>query len=127
VVEAVTAGEGAIGYADASQAGENEIAKIKVGEEFAEPTPEAAAKILEESPEDKALAADEFMFPFKLDHRTETSGTYPIVLVSYILACTKYGSAGEAEVSRPTSNTRSARKARKRRLKTPAPRRSRVR
>jgi phosphate transport system substrate-binding protein len=98
VVEAVTAGEGAIGYADASQAGENEIAKIKVGEEFAEPTPEAAAKILEESPEDKALAADEYMFPFKLDHRTETSGTYPIVLVSYILACTKYGSAGEAEV-----------------------------
>ncbi|MDX6589483.1 MAG: phosphate transport system substrate-binding protein [Solirubrobacterales bacterium] len=98
VVEAVTAGEGAIGYADASQAGENEIAKIKVGSEFAEPTPAAAAKILEESPEDSELAADEYMFPYKLDHRTETSGTYPIVLVSYLLACTKYGSAGEAEV-----------------------------
>jgi phosphate transport system substrate-binding protein len=98
VVEAVTAGEGAIGYADASQAGENEIAKIKVGKEWAEPTPEAAAKILEESPEDRELAKDEFMFPFKLDRKTETSGTYPIVLVSYLLACTKYGSPDEANV-----------------------------
>jgi phosphate transport system substrate-binding protein len=100
VVEAVTTGEGAIGYADASQAGENEIAKIKVGKEFAEPTPEAAAKILEESPEDKELAADKYMFPFDLDRKTETQGTYPIVLVSYLLACTKYGSAGEADVVR---------------------------
>jgi phosphate transport system substrate-binding protein len=98
VVEAVTAGEGAIGYADASQAGENEIALIEVGKEFVEPTPEAAAKILEESPEDKELAADKYMFPFKLDRKTESEGTYPIVLVSYLLACTKYGSAGEAEV-----------------------------
>jgi phosphate transport system substrate-binding protein len=97
VVEAVSAGEGAIGYADASQAGENEIAKIKVGNEFAEPTAAAAAKILEESPADKELAADKYMFPFKLDRKTETSGTYPIVLVSYLLACTKYGSADEAE------------------------------
>ena len=38
VVEAVGAGEGAIGYADASQAGELGIAKIKVGNEYAEPT-----------------------------------------------------------------------------------------
>ena len=56
VVEAVGAGEGAIGYADASQAGELGIAKIKVGKEFVEPTPEAAAAILEESPEDKELS-----------------------------------------------------------------------
>jgi phosphate transport system substrate-binding protein len=98
VVEAVAAGEGAIGYADASQATELGIAKIKVGAEFAEPTPEAAAAILDESPEDKALSEDSYMFPFKLDRKTESQGTYPIVLVSYILACTKYGSADEAGV-----------------------------
>ncbi len=98
VVEAVAAGEGAIGYADASQATELGIAKVKVGAEFAEPTPEAAAAILEESPEDKSLSEDSFMFPFKLDRKTESQGTYPIVLVSYILACTKYGSADEAAV-----------------------------
>src|SRR5262249_9793756 len=84
---------------DASQAGELGIAKIEVGKgNFEEPTPEAAAKILEESPEDKELAADKYMFPFSLDRKTESQGTYPIVLVSYLLACTKYGSAGEGEL-----------------------------
>jgi phosphate transport system substrate-binding protein len=96
VVEAVAAGEGAIGYADASQAAELGIAKVKVGKEYAEPTPDAAAAILEESPEDKELSENSYMFPFKLDRKTESQGTYPIVLVSYLLACTKYGSADEA-------------------------------
>jgi len=98
VVEAIAAGEGAIGYADASQATELGIAKIKVGAEFAEPSAEAAAAILDESPEDESLSEDSYMFPFKLDRKTESQGTYPIVLVSYILACTKYGSAEEASV-----------------------------
>lgn len=98
VVEAVAAGEGAIGYADASQAGELGIAKIEVGSEFVEPTPEAAAQILDESPEDKADAPGQYMFPFSLDRKTESAGTYPIVLVSYLLACTEYSSADEAAV-----------------------------
>jgi phosphate transport system substrate-binding protein len=96
VVEAVTAGDGAIGYADASQAGELGIATIKVGKEYVEPTPEAAAKILEESPEAKDLAKTPYMFPFELDRKTESQGTYPIVLVSYLIGCTKYGSTDEA-------------------------------
>ena len=98
VVEAVSAGDGAIGYADASQAGELGVAKIKVGDGYAEPTPEAAAKILDESPEAKALAQGQYMFPFELDRKTESQGVYPIVLVSYMLACTRYDSASEAAV-----------------------------
>jgi len=98
VVEAVGAGEGAIGYADASQAGELGIAKIEVGKNFVEPTPEAAAAILEESPEDKELKGGQYMFPFALDRKTEAEGTYPIVLVSYLIACTEYKSADEAAV-----------------------------
>ncbi|HET7590027.1 MAG TPA: phosphate ABC transporter substrate-binding protein PstS [Solirubrobacterales bacterium] len=97
VVEAVSAGEGAIGYADASQAGELSIAKIKVGSEWAEPSAEAAAKVLEESPLDKELSPGKEMLAFKLDRETESQGTYPIVLTSYLIACTKYGSASEAE------------------------------
>jgi phosphate transport system substrate-binding protein len=100
VVEAVGAGEGAIGYADASQAGELGVAKIEVGKEFVEPTPEAAAKILEESPEDKELSGGKYTFPFKLHRKTEAEGTYPIVLVSYLIACTEYGSADEAAVTK---------------------------
>src|SRR3954464_7686732 len=55
VVEAVSAGEGAIGYADASQAGELGKAMIKVGSSYAEPSPEAAAKVLDLSKEDPEL------------------------------------------------------------------------
>jgi len=98
VVEAVTAGEGSIGYADASQAGELGVATIKVGKEYAEPTPEAAAKIVEESPEAKDEVAGPYTIPFELDRKTESQGTYPIVLVSYLIGCTKYSSAGEAAI-----------------------------
>ncbi|HEU4599060.1 MAG TPA: phosphate ABC transporter substrate-binding protein PstS [Solirubrobacterales bacterium] len=97
VVEAVSAGEGAIGYADASQAGELGIAKIKVGSEYAEPSAEAAAKVLEESPLDPELSPGKHMLAFKLDRKTESQGTYPIVLTSYLIACTRYDSASEAE------------------------------
>ena len=96
VVEAVAAGDGAIGYADASQAGELGVATIKVGSSYQEPTPEAAAAILEESPEAKDVAKTPYMFPFELDRKTESSGTYPVVLVSYLIACTEYDSADEA-------------------------------
>ena len=97
VVEAVSAGEGAIGYADASQAGELSVAQVKVGSEWAEPTPEAAAKIVEESPLDKELSPGKYTIAYELDRKTESQGTYPIVLVSYLIACTKYGSGSEAE------------------------------
>jgi phosphate transport system substrate-binding protein len=96
VVEAVSAGEGAIGYADASQAGELSVAQVKVGKEWAEPTPEAAAKIVEESPLDKELSPGKYTIAYELDRKTESQGTYPIVLVSYLIACTKYDSASEA-------------------------------
>ena len=51
VVDAVKNGKGTIGYADESQAGELGIAKIKVGDAFVAPTPEAAAKVVELSKE----------------------------------------------------------------------------
>jgi phosphate transport system substrate-binding protein len=96
VVEAVSAGEGTIGYADASQAGELGIAKIKVGSEWAEPSPEAAAKVLELSPEDKKDEKGKYVHAFAIDRTTKEPGTYPIILVSSLIGCTKYGSASEA-------------------------------
>ena len=99
VVEAVSAGEGAIGYADASQAGELGIALIKVGSKYAEPSAEAAAKVLELSPEDKELeGGNKNVFAFKIDRKTEESGTYPIILVSSLIGCTQYKSSEEAAV-----------------------------
>ena len=77
VVEAVAAGDGAIGYADASQAGELGVATIKVGSKYEEPTPEAAAAVLEQSPEAKDIAKTPYMFPFELDRKTESLGHVP--------------------------------------------------
>jgi phosphate transport system substrate-binding protein len=96
VVDAVKNGQGAIGYADASQAGELGVAKIKVGEEFAAPTPESAAAIVDKSEEtdDKG----KFVVTYDLARDTKEAGTYPIVLVSYELACTKYDSPDEGKV-----------------------------
>ncbi|HVO55780.1 MAG TPA: phosphate ABC transporter substrate-binding protein PstS [Solirubrobacterales bacterium] len=98
MVEAVAAGEGTIGYADASQAGELGKAEIKVGSSWEAPTPEAAAAVLEESPIDKEEVSGKYTFPFKLERKTESQGTYPIVLTSYAIACTQYKSASEAEL-----------------------------
>jgi phosphate transport system substrate-binding protein len=96
VIEAVSAGEGAIGYADASQAGELGKALIKVGSTWAEPSPEAAAKVLDLSKEDPELEAGKSVIAFEIDRKTEASGVYPIILVSSLIGCTKYKSADEA-------------------------------
>jgi phosphate transport system substrate-binding protein len=97
VVEAVAAGEGAIGYADASQAGELGKALIKVGNTWAEPTAEAAAKVLDLSKEDPELEkGSKHVIAFEIDRKTEASGVYPIILVSSLIGCTNYKSASEA-------------------------------
>jgi len=97
VVEAVAAGEGAIGYADASQAGELGKALIKVGNNWAEPSAEAAAKVLDLSKEDPELEkGSKNVIAFEIDRKTEASGVYPIILVSSLIGCTKYKSADEA-------------------------------
>lgn len=98
VVEAIAAGEGAIGYADASQAKELGIAKIEVGGEFVEPSAEAAAKVLDESKEDKSKESGKWTFAYELNRTPKSPGVYPIILVSSLIACTEYKSADEAAV-----------------------------
>jgi phosphate transport system substrate-binding protein len=97
VIEAVSNGEGAIGYADASQAGELGSALIQVGDTWAEPSAEAAAKVLDLSKEDPELEqGQKNVIAFEIDRKTEASGVYPIILVSSLIGCTKYKSADEA-------------------------------
>ena len=96
VVSAVQNGTNTIGYADASQAGDLGTALIGVGDEFVGPTPEAAAQILEVSP--RTEGRPETSMAFELDYETEEAGTYPIVLTSYLVACTSYEDAEEGEL-----------------------------
>jgi phosphate transport system substrate-binding protein len=96
VVDAIKNGDGTIGYADASQVGDLSVATVKVGSEFVGPSAEAAAKIFDESTPDSNPGANQFTY--KLNRTPDASDTYPIVLVSYLIGCTKYDSAGTADI-----------------------------
>ena len=98
VVDAVRNGSGTIGYADASQAGDLSVAQVAVGGEYVGPTAEAAAQILEVSP--RAEGRPESSMAVELDRATEEVGAYPIVLVSYLVACPTYDDAETAELTK---------------------------
>lgn len=88
LISTVQGGNGTIGYADASQAGELGTAAIKVGEEWVEYTPEAAAKAVEVSP--RAEGREDNDIVMELDRTTTEAGAYPLVLVSYLAMCDTY-------------------------------------
>ncbi|GAA2016590.1 phosphate ABC transporter substrate-binding protein PstS [Pseudokineococcus marinus] len=90
VVQAISNGEGSIGYADASQVEASGLssALVQVGEEYVGPTPEAAAAILDNST--RVEGRPEGDIAIDLDRTTAEAGTYPIVLVSYQIACKGY-------------------------------------
>lgn len=96
VVQAVTNGTGTIGYADASQAGDLGTVNVGVGDEFVPYSPEAAAKVVEVS--EQVEGRGPYDFAMDLQRDTTESGTYPIVLVTYNMACTTYDSADQAEL-----------------------------
>lgn len=85
VVAAVQNGVGTIGYADASQAGDLSTAGIGSDGNFNPPTPEAAASIVENSPIEEGRAENDLA----IDLDREGDG-YPIILVSYAIACQTY-------------------------------------
>jgi phosphate transport system substrate-binding protein len=88
VVDAVSNGNGTIGYADASKAADLGVAQIKVGDKFSAPSAEAAAAVVDGSPRDtEARSAGDIVV--KIDRLAE-GDVYPVVLLSYAIACEKY-------------------------------------
>ncbi|MHA6628180.1 phosphate ABC transporter substrate-binding protein PstS [Pseudonocardia sichuanensis] len=102
VVGAVQGGQGTIGYADLSQAGELGTVDVRVGDAFVNPSPEAAAAIVEASP--RIEGQGNFNFAVELARDNPAAGTYPIVLVSYTLACTQYSDPAQADAVRAFLN-----------------------
>ena len=88
LIDAVTNGNGTIGYADASRAGDLGTVSIKVGDEFVPYSPEAAAAIVDHSPFAEGRADGDLAID--IDRTSEEAGVYPIVLVSYLIACGQY-------------------------------------
>ncbi|MFS4506203.1 phosphate ABC transporter substrate-binding protein PstS [Clavibacter sp. Sh2141] len=98
VVSAVTGGTNTIGYADASKAGELGVARIEVGEEFVSYSPEAAAAIVDASPQAEGREDNDIVY--ELDFATQEAGVYPIVLISYLIACQEYEDPAVGELVR---------------------------
>jgi phosphate transport system substrate-binding protein len=90
VVAAVGAGEGSIGYADASQIGDLPAAAVGVAGEFVEFSPEAAGRIIDSS--ERTGGQSEFDFAIEVNRTPDSADTYPIALVSYHIVCLQYDS-----------------------------------
>ena len=96
VIEAVKNGKGAIGYADASQAGSLGKASIKVGSSYVAPDAAAAAKTADLSQAVAGRGADDLALT--VNRTTTESGAYPLVLVSYAIACPTYSDTSTANL-----------------------------
>lgn len=97
VVQGIAAGNGTIGYADASAVGDLAMASLKVGEEFVAPSSEAAAAAVDASARDTEGRADNDVV-IDIDRTTTASGAYPAIMVSYLAVCDTYATAAEADL-----------------------------
>lgn len=98
VVSAVSGANGTIGYADASRAAQEGLSTVAigVGDEFVSYSPEAAAAIVDESPFVEGRAEGDLAI--ELERTSQEAGVYPIVLISYMIACEEYADASAAPV-----------------------------
>ncbi|MEY9212316.1 phosphate ABC transporter substrate-binding protein PstS [Thermobifida halotolerans] len=88
VAQAVRSGQGTIGYMEASHA--EDMATVRIGEEgdFVELSPESAARIVAVSPHREGGGPHDHALD--LDYTATGTDAYPIVLVSYEIACLSY-------------------------------------
>src|SRR4051795_7261151 len=93
MVQAVKAGEGTIGYADESQAQDLGVAKVKVGNTYVAPSANGASADFEESQKDPELSQGKYVFAYKVERTPTDPSHYPVLLVSYLMGCTKYDSS----------------------------------
>ncbi len=96
VVAAIAAGEGSIGYADASQIGSLGSAVVQVGDNWTAYSPEAAAKSVDAS--NRIEGRSDYDFGFSLNRTTTEAGVYPITLVSYHIVCLQYETQAEVDL-----------------------------
>jgi phosphate transport system substrate-binding protein len=98
VESAVSAGQGTIGYIDASRVGELGSAAVQVGEEFVPFSAEAAAALVSGSPLEEGRGEGDLVFD--VDPSAAPAGAYPIALVSYLIGCVEYEDAAVADIVR---------------------------
>lgn len=95
LIQAVQAGEGTLGYADASQVGSLGSVSLQVGDDYVAYSPEAAGRAVAQAKKSDNRAAHDLALD--LDYAAPTPGSYPLVLVSYLVACPGYPTLDQAQ------------------------------
>ena len=91
MVQAVKAGEGAIGYADESQA--RTWGRQGQGRQHVRGAERRGATAdFDQSQKDPALSQGQNVFAYKVQRTPTDPSSYPVLLVSYLMGCTKYDS-----------------------------------
>ena len=88
VAEATKAAANSITYIDESGADGLQIAQLKVGDNFVELSPEGAAAVVAASPIAEGRSANDLAIA--LDRTAAGENDWPMVLVSYVIACEEY-------------------------------------
>ena len=96
VVNTVKQADGTIGYADFSAVGDLGTVAVKVGDKYNEISADGGSKVIDDSELDSSATGDNRVV-VKINHQTSTEGAYPIVLVSYMIACPEYKDTKTAE------------------------------
>lgn len=95
-VAAALESENTIGYIDASRAEGFGTVAIQVGDQFVPYSPEAAAAAVDASELEEGRAEGDLAYV--INRTTDDPTAYPIVLVSYLIACTDYEDDTVAEL-----------------------------
>ena len=98
MVQAVKAGEGTIGYADESQAADLGVAKVKVGNTYVAPSAEGATNDFDQSQKDPEGSQGQYVFAYTVQRTPTDPSSYPVLLVSYLMGCTKYSDAATTDL-----------------------------
>lgn len=96
VVQAIKSGNGTIGYADESQVGGLGITSVKVGSAYVAPSADAATKAADEAK--AATGSTDTVLAYDVDRTTTSAGVYPVILISYQIACQKPSDAAKGKV-----------------------------
>jgi len=91
-------GVNVIGYLDGSRSEGLDVASLAVGGGFVEPNATSAAAVVDVSPMQAGRADDDLVVD--IDRATQEPGVYPLVLVSYLIACREYADEREGELVR---------------------------
>ncbi|QQD75878.1 phosphate ABC transporter substrate-binding protein PstS [Curtobacterium sp. YC1] len=96
VASAMGGASNAITYIDDSGAGDLDKAKLMVGDKATELSAEGAAQVVADS--DIASGREENDLAIDIDRKDTAEGAWPLVLVSYAIACQEYKDADKGEL-----------------------------